>query len=857
MTDVDVSKIPVLPRNSHIPLWHSSRGDDAVALAALCKLYLDDWQQEILRGLVSYREDQRFSARRALLLIGRQQGKCLDVETPVVTANRGWVRMGDLVAGDVVFHPSGRPVEVEVAHPVQYGNECFRVTTTDGRSLVADADHLWTVVDKRGRETTVDGRREFAVRTVTTREMFESGVSRYATGGRVTRLNGKSYETNEYRYMLPRQESLQLDKRDDLPIDPYLFGAWLGDGASHGAQFFTGAQDVEHWRRVWGCSVYTVKESVYPGNPSVTVLNVSGGLRRDLRALGVHCNKHVPDMYLLAGDRQREALLQGLLDTDGSITAGGQVEFCNTNRALAEAVLFLVRSLGWRAVFSESRATLDGADCGPKYRVRFTPKQVDGFSPFRLPRKLARVGASDGNKGRHTVSIKSIDRVESVPVRCIKVASDDGLFLAGRDLVATHNTVILEARDLAGLFLLQEKVMLHTAHEYRTAVSTYRRVKEHIENGGSSLPVPLDKIRFRENTTETSITIPKITNKAGKVTHSGSFLQFTPRTSGAGRGLTVELLVVDEAYAYTSAQASALDYTQNQSQNPQLIVTSSTGFPDSTELLAMRELGLSGEMDNLLFCEYKAEDGSDPADREQWYHALPGLRTGRTRLEEVEAHFMKAKALGDFTDFNREIRGLWATNDVGSLIPKALWESLAYPQDFRPAIPPQFAFAVDVDPLSEGASIYAVGQDQDGFFFMWQAAHEDGVTWVAEWLKIQQEQRPGHYVTVIDPMAPVGALKPQFDDVGVEYVDLSSAQCVQACIQFESFARDGRLRHGVDPLLDEAVNNGVKRNIGSKGGWLWAPKLPGAEIRPLVASTYALFGLTAVEPPEKRSGEFW
>src|SRR5690606_16162680 len=107
------------------------------------------------------------------------------------------------------------------------------------------------------------------------------------------------------------------------------------------------------------------------------------------------------------------------------------------------------------------------------------------------------------------------------------------------------------------------------------------------------------------------------------------------------------------------------------------------GFPDSTELLAMREMGLSGEVENLLFVEYKAEDGSDPGDVEQWYHALPGLRTGRTRLDEIEKHYLKAKALGDFTDFNREIRGLWATNDVGSLIPKALWESLAYPQDFR------------------------------------------------------------------------------------------------------------------------------------------------------------------------------
>ena len=437
---------------------------------------------------------------------------------------------------------------------------------------------------------------------------------------------------------------------------------------------------------------------------------------------------------------------------------------------------------------------------------------------------------------------------------------EDDLFSARRALLLIPRqqgkNICLEARELAGLFLLKEKIMGHTAHEYRTAVSSFRRLREHIERGGDALPVPLSSIRFRENTTETSITIPCI-KKGNRTVRESSFLQFCARTPGALRGLTVEFLVVDEAYHYTSEQASALEFTQNQSKNPQLVVTSSTGFPESLELLALRDVALSGEMDSLLFCEFKSDDGSDPGDREQWYRALPGLRTGRQRIEEIEAHYAKAKALGDFTDFNREVRGLWATNDIGSLIPKALWDSLRYPPEHKVSIPPKFAFAVDVDPNSEGASIYAVGQDPDGFFFMWQAAHDDGVNWVADWLKIQQEQRPGHYVTVIDGYAPVGQLKPQFEDRGVEYVELTSSQCMQACLQFESFARDNRLRHGNDPLLDEAVSNGVKRNVGSKGGWLWAPKILGAEIRPLVSSTYALFGLTAVEPPERRSGDFW
>lgn len=402
--------------------------------------------------------------------------------------------------------------------------------------------------------------------------------------------------------------------------------------------------------------------------------------------------------------------------------------------------------------------------------------------------------------------------------------------------------VCLEARELAGLFLLNEKTILHTAHEFRTAQASFKRLRERIEAAPVLEP---EKIRFRNSGAETSILTP-----------GGSYAVFTPRTAGAGRGLSVDLLIIDEAYALTADQASALRPTQNAVSRPQLWLTSSTGFPDSSELLAMREQGLS-KVESLGFFEWKADDGCDPGDREQWHQALPGLQSGRQDIDEIVIAYEHAKATGDYTDFNREYLGLWATNDIGALISPTLWGSLKYEDGYKPPLPDKFAFAIDVDPQSNGASIFAVGQDENGFFFPWRAAHDDGVLWVAEWLKIQQEQRPGHYVTVFDGQAPVGQLKSQFDDLGVEYVELGAAQCIQACSKFETFVRDGRIKHGDDPLLTDAVNNGVKRLIGAKGAWLWSPKIQGAEIRPLVAATYALFGLTAVEPPEKRSGDFW
>lgn len=442
---------------------------------------------------------------------------------------------------------------------------------------------------------------------------------------------------------------------------------------------------------------------------------------------------------------------------------------------------------------------------------------------------------------------------------------EDKLFSARRALLLVPRqqgkNICLEARELASLFLLKEKVSAHTAHEFKTASSSFVRLQEHIERGGSALPFH-DKVQYRNSGAETSVRIKRQT-KNGKVVHPGSYMRFTPRTPGALRGLTVELLVVDEAYAYTADQASAAQYTQNQSANPQLILTSSTGFPDSLELIAERELGLSRQLDNMMFVEFKSDDGSDAGDEGQWFKALPGLRTGRQRIDEIRAHYAKAKTqfdkgIGDFTDFDREIRGLWSSTDVPSLLPMSLWDSLQVPEGESWDLPDEYAFAVSVSPpgMNQRAAVYACGVDDLGFFHVWNVGADEGIAWLPEFLKIQQERRKPR-VTVLDVQSPSGALVSEFDRLGVQYTKLSSGNCMSACSQFEAKVRDGRIRHGDDDLLRDAVGSGVRRYSGTKGAWFWDSKGPDDDISPLVAATYAMFGLSGVDPVKKRSGSWW
>ena len=369
-------------------------------------------------------------------MASRQSGKALAVDTPMLTANRGWTTMGDLVTGDYVYAPDGTPTQLW-AHPI-FHTDAYRVTLTDGRSVVASGKHLWGVYDRGGK-----------YRVLNTYQLLEEGVST----PRKTSVGGREYNSTEYRWRMPRQEVV-LSPDVALPVDPYLLGYWLGDGHSYSTNITCHRDDVanllaqipQYVTRV------TYPKETAPDIAQVHVTRAGGGLHAELKRLGVLKyrkdapeHKHIPEQYLAAGTEQRIRLLQGLMDSDGTATSASstgvsRTEFCSTKKALAEDVLTLALSLGLRATLIEGTATLNGREIGPKYRVCWTMFE-DDVQVFTLPRKLAKVRTSSRPKPR--ASIKSIERVEDQATRCITVDSEDKLFLAGRELIPTHNTEII------------------------------------------------------------------------------------------------------------------------------------------------------------------------------------------------------------------------------------------------------------------------------------------------------------------------------------------------------------------------------------------------------------------------------
>ncbi|MFI0354301.1 replicative DNA helicase [Actinomadura sp. 9N407] len=214
----------------------------------------------------------------------------------------------------------------------------------------------------------------------------------------------------------------------NLPIDPYVLGAWLGDGCS--------------WNGDITCFDEEILEHIEAAGQPVVRRATRGqfGLPRlitTLKAMDLYRNKHVPPRYLRASEAQRRALLAGMLDTDGYVSEIGQVQLAFVNKRLAEGAHELILSLGYRATMTTKPVKGRSPDTSTYYRINFTPAEP----VFRLRRKLERQRKRVDPKARVRY-IVDVRPVPSVPVRCVQVDNADHMYLVGRSCIPTHNSTL-------------------------------------------------------------------------------------------------------------------------------------------------------------------------------------------------------------------------------------------------------------------------------------------------------------------------------------------------------------------------------------------------------------------------------
>lgn len=396
----------------------------------------------------------------------------------------------------------------------------------------------------------------------------------------------------------------------------------------------------------------------------------------------------------------------------------------------------------------------------------------------------------------------------------------------------------IAARELAGLILFGEKLIIHTAHEFPTANEALLRLVAVFDNH-DDLRKRVRRIYYGNGTQSI-------------VLKTGQRLLYKARTGGSTRGFAkADLVIYDEAQHLARSHVAASAPAKLANPNSQSWYAGSGGFATSAVAWEMRRAAILGTGGRLAYTEATAEiisvvDGKirfqppdDPADLDAWYRAMPGL--GRWVTEE---------GVGDLRDelgelFPQEGLCVWDPElgtGFDSVIPLDLWaaRTSAGNADRPPAV-----FVVDVAPEQVSASI-AGGGLLGGLPLGVVLESHPGTAWVVPKMLELRSAHPGARFKV-PAGGPGGSVLADAERAGLDVDQVSVTDNAAACSALLAKVIEGRMWHRPDEVLDAALRGAVKKDIGD-GAWLWSRKSSSVDISPLVAFTLALDAADVAKP---------
>lgn len=378
------------------------------------------------------------------------EGKSVSLCTPMPTPD-GWKTAGDIKVGDMLFDRHGKPTKVTGVYP-QGKKQIYEVHLADGRIVETADEHLWSVY-RRDRKK---------LQTINTVDMYNEGLK----------------EGKAYRFKIPTSKAVEYAKTN-LPVDPYVLGAFLGNGVKdmqHTLGLSSGNEFVpnEIARIIGGetqkrKSVYTWYFYKKDGSRFLSKMFPD---EYDSLLTQTKCNeKYIPDIYKTASIEQRWALLQGLFDTDGCIEDKDRfhLTYSTTSAKLRDDICEVIYSLGMNCSWWLSRKAGVRTAKSDQYTINVNidndMKKNFFRYPFKLERALMAEKAKKKRKRYDRIAIKDIvKKEEETEMVCFTVDNDEHLFLCG-NYVVTHNTLV--AALPAYLNALEEKgVHVVTVNDY-------------------------------------------------------------------------------------------------------------------------------------------------------------------------------------------------------------------------------------------------------------------------------------------------------------------------------------------------------------------------------------------------------
>lgn len=400
---------------------------------------------------------------------------------------------------------------------------------------------------------------------------------------------------------------------------------------------------------------------------------------------------------------------------------------------------------------------------------------------------------------------------------------DDGKWAAFEVglIVARQNgkNSVLEARELAGLFLFDEQLILHSAHEFKTAKEAFTRICRLIQNNASLA----SRVKA----------YPRNPSEFGIDLHTGQRLRFIARSSTSGRGYSADVAIMDEAFKLNSEAMGALLPTLSSRPNPQVWYTSSAAMATSEQLHAVRKRAIAGEDKRLAYMEWSADENCDPYDKSNWALANPALGY-RMELDFIEA---EAEALTEDV-FRRERLSIPDELLGEAAISQIVWDTC---RDRGSKIEGKLTFAVDMRLDRSAASISVAGRREDGLIHVEVIDNREGTSWIVPRLQeLNKKWRPDQLL--LDAGGPAGSILRDLQDLGIQPKLVGLREFAQACGAFYDSVTNNQLFHIGQPSLDVAVTGAIKRKVGDLWTWNRAGEV---DTSPLVACSIAFWGVTS------------
>ncbi|MFF1813430.1 helicase-related protein [Streptomyces sp. NPDC058251] len=492
-------------------------------------------------------------------------GKAQPLDSTVLTP-AGFRRMGDLREGDEVVVPDGEIALIDGVFP-QGERDVWRMVLSDGSSVECDDEHLWIVGTSGGWH------RGQTPKTMTTREIRLD----------MFKANGSP------KWYVPAATPVDLGQDAGLPLDPYLFGLLLGDGSfRHDLRLSTIDDEIRdavasavapdcRLVPVTGSRCdYTIQSKERSGGARNPVIQALRDL--DLWATTSH-DKFIPEDFKNTSIKNRLALLQGLLDTDGTVHKDGLgISLCSASLRLAEDVAWLVRSLGGRARVLPKKAAFHVSVALPAE-----------YAPFRLSRKADRVcPRPKDNTFRR--GIRAVEYVGRKPVQCISVAHPSHAYVTD-NFTVTHNTMValramLTVVDAGGQAAMLAPTEVLAQQHHRSITEMMGELAEGGMLGGAEHSTKVVLLTGSMGAAaRRQALLDLVTGEAGIVIGTHALIEDKVQFHDLG------LVVVDEQHRFGVEQRDAL--RGKGKQPPHLLVMTATPIPRTVAMTVFGDLETS------------------------------------------------------------------------------------------------------------------------------------------------------------------------------------------------------------------------------------------------------------------------